>query len=72
MIDEKKIVSNEFLTINDLSKFFQVSLATIYRWREDGLPYVKIGRLARYNIQDVQKWIDEKNTFIAVRSKNNG
>ena len=64
--------AKEFLTINELADVFRVSLATIYRWREDGLPYVKIGRLARYDFDDVRKWIEQKNSFNTLRSKKNG
>jgi len=50
----------ELLTTNDLAKNLNVSRQTIERWRKEGLPYRKIGKLVRFDADEVNKWIDAK------------
>ena len=48
------------LTEGEVSKFINVCLTTLWRWRRDGIgpKYQRIGRMIRYRQEDVQAWID--------------
>ena len=48
------------LTKEDICKWLQVSRATVDRWRQDGMPSKKIGRLVRFEKSEVEKWLDSK------------
>jgi excisionase family DNA binding protein len=51
----------EILTIGKLSKYLSVSPNTIYSWiSRKKIPYIKLGRLVRFNRQDIDKWVQEK------------
>ncbi len=51
-------IQNEYITIEDLMQYLKVGRSTINRWREEGMPFVKIGRGVRFVLEDVNKWID--------------
>ena len=49
------------LTTEDLMDFFNVTRNTIYNWRSEGLPFIKIGRNIRFDPNDVVEWAEKKN-----------
>jgi len=34
---------------------------TAYRWRKEGMPYLKHGKVVRYEKAKVQAWLERKN-----------
>lgn len=51
------MLEKEFLTVENLCELLQVSRVTVYRWREQGMPYIKIGRNIRFEKEKVLEWI---------------
>jgi len=49
----------KYLKQDELAKEFSVTNHTIWRWRKDGLPFIKKGNLVVYNMNDVYKWLHE-------------
>lgn len=59
----KDTLIERLLTAEDLAKTLGVSASTIYRKRskgEDLPPAIRLGTLVRWDITDVQTWIDSK------------
>ena len=53
----------KLLTPNEVSDILGVTTHTLAVWRSEGrynLPYIKTGRLVRYQEQDVQKFIEDR------------
>ncbi|MBD66491.1 MAG: excisionase [Halobacteriovoraceae bacterium] len=53
--------TNKLLTIQEASEFLSVKISrlrTAVFKRE--IPYVKIGRLVRFKVEDLNEWIDSK------------
>jgi len=50
---------DELLTKEEVSKWLKVSQSTIDRWRKAGLPFIKTGRLTRFNQEEILKWLKE-------------
>ncbi|WFF32430.1 helix-turn-helix domain-containing protein [Propionibacterium freudenreichii] len=50
----------QLLTPEELSGLVKVDVATLVQWRHrrQGPPFVKVGRLVRYRVDDVRAWID--------------
>ena len=50
----------QYLTENDVSKITGVALSTLRnnRSRGHGIPYIKIGRSVRYDVQDVIEFME--------------
>lgn len=51
----------KYLTTKEVSSYLSLSASTLiaYRANEEGPPYKKIGRLVRYDIQEVEKWVNK-------------
>lgn len=48
------------LTINELSQYLGIPVATIYDWRVDGKGpnALRVGRHLRFKIDDVHEWLN--------------
>ena len=50
---------DQFLTEKDVAQLYNVSIATVRRWRllRLGPVYRKFGKAVRYSMSDVQAWV---------------
>ena len=46
-----------YITMKELCEKLKISRATVDRWRQEGLPFVKIGNGVRFIENDVMEWI---------------
>jgi excisionase family DNA binding protein len=56
--------SRRLLSIGQLSQQLGVSVKTLYGWvclRQ--IPYLKMGRLVKFDARDIEKWIETKKRF---------
>lgn len=49
-----------YVTTKELMGILKVSRDSIVRWRAEGMPFEKINRTVRFNLEEVLKWIEEK------------
>lgn len=50
------------LNITQLSEVINVKKKTIYDWtHKKQIPYIKMGRLLRFDLDDIEKWIKRNN-----------
>ncbi len=55
------MVDKRLMNINDLSKHLGVQVSTVYSWvSQKKIPYVKMGRLVKFDAKDIETWVDEK------------
>ena len=45
----------------DLALKLKISEATIDRWRTKGLPHIKLEKIIRFDWDEVETWIQERN-----------
>ena len=51
----------QLLNIQELAVLLGVEVSTIYSWTcRRSIPYLKIGKLLRFRVSDVELWIEEK------------
>lgn len=50
-----------YVTTKQLALKYQVTEQTIYNWRQEGLPYIKLGRAIRFDLGKVQQWFEDRN-----------
>lgn len=48
------------MTEGELMEWLRISRSTAVRWRKEGMPYMQVNRIVRYDRDLVQKWLDEK------------
>jgi excisionase family DNA binding protein len=53
---------DELMTVDEVSEYLRVPVATLYNWRSTGTgpPSAKIGRHLRYRRVDVEAWVAER------------
>ncbi len=48
----------KLVDISQLSEIINIKKKTIYDWTHKGLiPYVKVGRLLRFDLNDIERWL---------------
>lgn len=53
-------MQKRYLSINELSEYIGITKGTIYVWVcHRKIPYYKIGRLVKFDIHKIDKWIAE-------------
>lgn len=50
----------DLLTGKQLQEELKVSRQSIYRWRIEGMPYIKFGKPVRYELPKVIEWLKER------------
>jgi excisionase family DNA binding protein len=53
----------EYITIEELTEKLKVSRQTIYLWRKEGLPFIKINRSVRFDLDAVNEWITARSNI---------
>lgn len=50
------------LSVQALSEYLEVPVATLYRWRYlgEGPPGFRVGKHLRYRLGDVEAWVEEQ------------
>ena len=52
---------NKLLSPQELSAALNVSIETVYAWTsQKRIPYIKMGRLVRFNADEVNKWLERQ------------
>ena len=48
-----------YLTSRDLESKYKVGRTTIDKWKKEGMPFIRKGRVIRFDESSVEKWIKE-------------
>lgn len=62
-MDRQPSDTQQLMTPAEVAEWLRVPVATLTEWRyrrRGGPPYVRLGRLIRYDRADVQAWIEER------------
>jgi excisionase family DNA binding protein len=61
---ERGFEMSNLMTTKQLAEKLQVAEITIRKWRETGLPFVKLGRAVRFEPEAVNEWIKAQNKAV--------
>jgi len=51
----------KLLSPQELSDVLSISIETVYAWTsQKRIPYIKMGRLVRFNMDEVNKWLEKQ------------
>lgn len=54
-------MEKRFVGIKDLAVYLDLSENTVKAWVYQGkLPFIKMGRLIKFDLRQIEKWLDEK------------
>lgn len=58
---EVKILEGKLIKTKDLADFLGVTTQTIYNWRKDGMPHIKLGyHLVYFELDKVMEWLKSR------------
>ncbi len=58
---EQRVNSQKYLSPKELADMLRVAVTTVYGWTSDRqIPFLKIGRLVRFDLIKIDKWLKEK------------
>ena len=49
-----------YLTIEEVAEMLKVARSTVYKYKEMGLPFIKLGKVIRFELKDVVNWVDQQ------------
>ena len=52
---------DNLITTKDLCNLLKVTRQTVANYRKEGMPYKKFGILVRFNKDEVNEWLENKN-----------
>lgn len=56
-------MSKKLLDVKEVAEMLGVSTVTVHRLKKEGkIPYIKIGGSLKFDIEDINKWIDSLKT----------
>jgi len=58
-----------YLTIEDVSEMLKVARSTVYKFKDMGMPFIKIGKTIRFKDNEVMEWIESHSTSTNNSSK---
>ena len=48
-------------TLDDVAEYLQVKVSVVRYWTQtEGLPHIRIGRLLRFDPEDVREWVRDR------------
>jgi excisionase family DNA binding protein len=53
-------MEDEILTVEELCKWLKITRKTSERWRQKGMPFIKVDKAVRFSKNDVERWLKEK------------
>lgn len=53
-------MSMDLMDMKDLMGFLKVKRSTIYKLREEGLPVIHLGRVVRFDREEIIRWLKER------------
>lgn len=53
-------MEKRFISVVELCQWLGISRKTSERWRKDGMPYIKQGKLVLFDIKAVEEWLKSK------------
>ncbi|HML36653.1 MAG TPA: helix-turn-helix domain-containing protein [Bacillota bacterium] len=51
-----------YLTIEDVSEMLKVARSTVYKFKDMGMPFIKIGKTIRFKDNEVMQWVESHST----------
>lgn len=53
---------NGYVTTKEVAAYYKVTEQTVYNWRQEGLPYKKLGRAVRFDLDEIEQWFDNRHS----------
>ena len=51
-----------YMTIEDVAEMLKIARSTVYKFKDMGMPFIKIGKTIRFKDDEVIKWVESHTT----------
>jgi excisionase family DNA binding protein len=51
-----------YMTIEDVAEMLKVARSTVYKFKDMGMPFIKIGKTIRFKDNEVIEWVESHTT----------
>lgn len=51
-----------YMTIEDVAEMLKIARSTVYKFKDMGMPFIKIGKTIRFKDDEVIKWVESHAT----------
>jgi excisionase family DNA binding protein len=51
-----------YMTIEDVAEMLKVARSTVYKFKDMGMPFIKIGKTIRFKDNEVIEWVESYTT----------
>lgn len=51
-----------YMTIEDVAEMLKIARSTVYKFKDMGMPFIKIGKTIRFKDAEVVDWIESHST----------
>ncbi len=51
-----------YMTIEDVAEMLKIARSTVYKFKDMGMPFIKIGKTIRFKDDEVVKWVESHTT----------
>lgn len=51
-----------YMTIEDVADMLKIARSTVYKFKDMGMPFIKIGKTIRFKDDEVIKWVESHTT----------
>lgn len=51
-----------YLTIEDVAEMLKIARSTVYKFKDMGMPFIKIGKTIRFKDAEVADWVESHST----------
>ena len=63
-------MTDRLMTVDEVAEYLRVKASTVYKWAKDGrVPAAKVGRLWRFDREEIEAWVKSRKPSVAVRQK---
>lgn len=54
-------MAKSLIDAKGLSEYLNISIETVYAWTsQKRIPFIKMGRIVRFDLHDIDKWLENK------------
>jgi excisionase family DNA binding protein len=51
-----------YMTIEDVAEMLKIARSTVYKFKDMGMPFIKIGKTIRFKDAEVVDWVESHST----------
>jgi len=65
-------MTDKLIAVDEVAEYLRVKVTTVYEWAKEGkIPAAKVGRLWRFDREEIEAWVKSRKPSMGVEATNN-